>query len=164
MSNGSASDSHPEGGPPEDEEQCAAQNPCRGPRVIRHKRRFPGLPGQVRHARRFVARCFGPRSDLTTAVLLTSELVTNALTHSASGFSGGKFEVVVLLSPHGARVEVRDLGGPELPRPMHRDPYDVAENGRGLDLVEMLASRWGTLPREGGLGRSVWFELFPPEE
>lgn len=123
------------------------------------RRRFPGLASQIRHARRFVARQLGDCPELSTVTLLTSEIATNAVTHSSSGTPGGKFEVVVHTAAGWVRVEVRDLGSPELPRPQHRDPYDVSEHGRGLDLVEALASKWGVEPRSDGLGRTVWFEL-----
>ncbi|WP_184079801.1 ATP-binding protein [Nocardiopsis mwathae] len=123
------------------------------------RRRFPGLANQIKHARRFVARLLYTCPELTTATLLTSELATNALTHSASGAAGGKFEVTVHQAPGWARVEVRDLGSAEQPRAQHCDPYDTSENGRGLDLVEALSAKWGTEPRRDGLGRMVWFEL-----
>lgn len=123
------------------------------------RRRFPGLAHQVKHARRFVERLLAASPELTTATLLTSELATNAVTHSASGSPGGKFEVTVYRGPGRARVEVRDLGGSEQPRAQHNDPCDVTEHGRGLDLVEVLASAWGTEDRPDGLGRMVWFEL-----
>lgn len=124
------------------------------------RRRFPGLPSQIAYARRFVARQLATSPELTTATLLTSELATNAITHSASGHATGKFEVCVQLAPGWARVEVRDLGNmTEAPAPQHRDPYDTAEHGRGLDLVEALSSKWGTEPRRDGRGRQVWFEL-----
>lgn len=124
------------------------------------RRRFPGLPSQIAYARRFVARQLVASPELTTATLLTSELATNAITHSASGRATGKFEVCVHLAPGWARVEVRDLGNvAEEPEPQHRDPYDTTEHGRGLDLVEALSSKWGTEPRGDGMGRKVWFEL-----
>ena len=53
------------------------------------RRRFPGLPSQIAYARRFVARQLAASPELTTATLLTSELATNAITHSASGRATG---------------------------------------------------------------------------
>lgn len=124
------------------------------------RRRFPGLPSQISHARRFVARQLTTSPELTTATLLTSELATNAIRHSASGLATGKFEVSVHTAPGWARIEVRDLGNrKEAPQPQHRNPYDTAEHGRGLDLVEALSSKWGSEPRKDGMGREVWFEL-----
>ncbi|MBB6120663.1 ATP-binding protein [Nocardiopsis algeriensis] len=130
------------------------------PGSVSARRRFPGLPSQIAYARRFVARHLAGSPELTTATLLTSELATNAITHSASGRDTGKFEVCVHLAPGWARVEVRDLGNRhETPEPQRRDPYDTSEHGRGLDLVEALAGKWGSEPRGDGLGRQVWFEL-----
>ncbi|MUL42549.1 ATP-binding protein [Streptomonospora sp. PA3] len=139
-----------------EERQPPSRSEVRGPLA---RRRFPGLPSQIQHARRFVERMLAPSPEITTATLLTSELATNAITHSASGTPGGKFEVTVDLAEGWARVEVRDLGSPEQPRAQHRDPYDTSEHGRGLDLVDALAAKWGTESRPDGLGRLVWFEL-----
>ncbi|CAL9422082.1 hypothetical protein SUDANB121_01889 [Nocardiopsis dassonvillei] len=145
-------------------ERPGTADPSPEPTMEEHRRsarrRFPGLPSQIAYARRFVARQLADCPDPTTATLLTSELATNAITHSASGRSTGKFEVCVHRAPCWARVEVRDLGNlNESPRPQHRDPYDTAEHGRGLDLVEALASKWGSEPRGDGMGRKVWFEV-----
>ncbi|MDA8372058.1 MAG: ATP-binding protein [Nocardiopsaceae bacterium] len=123
------------------------------------RRRFPGLASQIQHARRFVGRLLSTSPEITTATLLTSELATNAITHSSSGSPGGKFEVAVYRAAGWTRVEVRDLGSAEQPRAQRRDPYDTSEHGRGLDLVEALAAKWGTEPRADGLGGMVWFEL-----
>lgn len=123
------------------------------------RRRFPGLAHQVKHARRFVERQLGASPECATATLLTSELATNAITHSESGADGGKFEVSVFRAPGWVRVEVSDLGSTEQPRPQHRSPCDVSEHGRGLDLVEALSSKWGAQDREDGLGRCIWYEL-----
>ncbi|MDS1271971.1 ATP-binding protein [Lipingzhangella sp. LS1_29] len=124
-----------------------------------HQRRFPGLASQIKHARTFVARCVGDIPELTTAVLLTSEVATNAVTHTNSGHSGGKFEVTVRVGRRWLRVEVRDLGSGQTPQAMHRKPHDVHEHGRGLDLVAALATRWEAELRADGLGHIVWFEL-----
>ncbi|WP_131102136.1 ATP-binding protein [Streptomonospora litoralis] len=139
-----------------DERQPPPDTEVRGPLA---RRRFPGLASQIQYARRFVERMLAPSPETTTATLLTSEVATNAVRHSSSGMPGGKFEVTVDLAPGWARVEVRDLGSPEQPRAQHRDPYDTSEHGRGLDLVEALAAKWGSESRPDGLGRLVWFEL-----
>ncbi|RNL83508.1 ATP-binding protein [Halostreptopolyspora alba] len=138
------------------EERRTAPTELPGPPV---RRRFPGLSNQIKYARRFVERQLANSPVLTEATLLTSELSTNAVTHSASGSPGGKFEVSVYVATGWARVEVRDLGSLEQPRAQHRHPYDTSEHGRGLDLVDAMATKWGTEPRADGLGRLVWFEL-----
>lgn len=57
--------------------------------------------------------------------------------------------------PHTLRIEVDDAADAR-PQPRHADL--LAEGGRGLELVAMLASRWGVDGRPGG-GKRVWFEL-----
>lgn len=107
----------------------------------------------IRTARRFVGeRCraagLSPeRCD--DVLLLTSELVTNAVLH-------GRSEVGLEVEEFGAvvRVTVFDENS--------RHPAAVAEDpdaldGRGLALVEALAARWGVQDRP--LGKVVWFEL-----
>jgi anti-sigma regulatory factor (Ser/Thr protein kinase) len=123
--------------------------------VIRPRRRvFPGADDQVGRARVFVGQVLGgcPVSD--EAVLLTSELVTNAITHTASG-RDGKVTVTVYRADTRVRVEVRDEGSDEIPvvRP-HDEDRDC---GYGLGLVELMAHRWGH--RGGQRGRVVWFML-----
>ncbi|MFF9122921.1 ATP-binding protein [Streptomyces sp. NPDC014889] len=44
-----------------------------------------------------------------------------------------------------------------LPTAREASPED--ESGRGLALVETLANDWGAEPRQGGIGKTVWFEL-----
>lgn len=105
----------------------------------------------VRYARRAVAEaCKGMARDVVEiAQLLTSELVTNALQHGA-----GAITIEVSRSPNLLRVSVDDESDGH-PR---RTTAAVDEiRGRGLMLVEALASRWGVLARDGG--KRVWFEL-----
>jgi anti-sigma regulatory factor (Ser/Thr protein kinase) len=87
---------------------------------------------------------------LATALLLVSELVTNAVRHG---------EPPVWLRIDGTRrlhVGVSDEGAD---LPMMERPGDVgAESGRGLLLVDALASDWGC-DQEPGHGKTVWFEL-----
>jgi anti-sigma regulatory factor (Ser/Thr protein kinase) len=124
------------------------------------RRRFKGRADQVRAARRLVAGFLGAASPLRDiAVLLVSEAVTNALLHSATGDRGGTFEVACRLDRVGRlRVEVHDNGSPSQPR--RRTHYPDALSGRGFELFDALATRWGA----GGdrRGHVVWFELDPP--
>jgi anti-sigma regulatory factor (Ser/Thr protein kinase) len=88
------------------------------------------------------------REDLAeVAVLLTSEVVTNAVLHART-------DLVLTVRMDGSRlrVSVRD---DEVSPPRPRTPD--AEGGRGLALVESLARSWGTSPH--GRGKAVWFEL-----
>lgn len=115
---------------------------------------FPGEPGQVAHARRFVARVLDSHPLADDAALLTSELVTNAVLHTASG-QGGSFAVAVRWHATQVRVEVWDAGAGTAP--VVRSPDQERESGAGLGLVEVIAARWGHLGDEDG--RVVWFEL-----
>ena len=116
---------------------------------------FPGRHDQVAYARAFVQATPGPVSVVDEAVLLVSELCTNALLHTASGYDG-TFEVAVYLGSLSVRIEVRDGGAAQAPSV--RQPVGTfAEYGRGLDLVELLSDRWGYSGDSNG--RSVFFEL-----
>ena len=114
---------------------------------------LPAELRSVRAARRFVQeRC----SDLELterrcddALLLTSELVTNAVLH-------GRSEVCVEISVAGGAVRISVLDeNSRRPVPVPEDPD--ALDGSGLALVQAVATRWGV--EERGLGKAVWFEL-----
>jgi len=105
------------------------------------KRTFPGSPDQVARVREFVRLVLGPVPVVDEAVLLTSELATNAVIHTASG-QVGAFDVAVSRYPSAVRVEVHDAGSYQVPMPRPRD--HLTEEGRGLGLVNLMADRWGT--------------------
>src|SRR6266704_2748321 len=104
------------------------------------RRLFPGRQDQVACAREFIRRKIGPCPVLDEAVLLTSELCTNALQHTASG-SGGTFEVTVYCGRDSLRVEVHDEGSDTVPAA--RNFEELSEDGRGLEIVALVAHRWG---------------------
>lgn len=83
------------------------------------------------------------------AVLLTGELVTNALVHG-----GGRFWLAIEIGRDAVRVAVSDRNR-EVPRVLH--PSSDREHGRGMAIIDALASAWGTDRRPGR--KSVWFEL-----
>jgi anti-sigma regulatory factor (Ser/Thr protein kinase) len=87
------------------------------------------------------------QSDL--AELLVSELVTNALRHA-----GGKPVLTLWFREGMLHCAVED-GNADLP-PLHvPDVYD--ENGRGLQMVDLLSQFWGV--EHTGTGKAVWFEV-----
>ena len=90
-----------------------------------------------------------PVETLEVVLLLTSELVTNAVRHGA-----GPMGVHVVWDDGGVRVEVEDQS-PERPVVQATDPD--ALDGRGLLLVDGLSSGWGVLA--GRTGKIVWFTL-----
>ncbi|MFI6449989.1 ATP-binding protein [Streptosporangium amethystogenes] len=129
--------------------------------------RFAAAPDQVRPARVFVAELLGEDHPLRDdAVLLTSELATNAVEHSngpldARPLDTGsvdpprEFVVTVAFLPHGVLITVQDPGASEIP--CTRKPGPEATGGRGLLLVNDLATRWGF--HRDPTGTVIWFEL-----
>ena len=107
----------------------------------------------VEVARKFVRRTLEGwrvgREVAADAVLLTSELVTNAVLHARTG-------IRVVLHTDGAAVRVSVFD--ENPRvPVYEDCPADATSGRGLSLVEGLAGAWGVDRLQDG--KVVWFEL-----
>jgi anti-sigma regulatory factor (Ser/Thr protein kinase) len=113
-------------------------------------RRFPCRPESVTAARRFVRDILRehPLDIVEAAELLTSELASNCVRHAHTAFE------LAVDSREEIRIEVRDTGEgrPELRSPSPRDP-----SGRGLRIVEAMASAWGISPSAGG--KVVWFTL-----
>ena len=123
---------------------------------------IPGRPECVRAAREFVASKLGDTCGCAdTAVLLTSELVTNSIIHSGSARNGGTITITLVSIPGGIRAEVIDEGSVTVPSLVHGlGQPDLPEDGRGLQLVEMLSARWSFWRDEAGL--VTWFELSEP--
>ena len=105
--------------------------------------------------------------DPDVAILLTSELVTNAVTHAAAnasrngqaasrGRAAGAVLLVIAADDAGLRVDVHDGSG-DLPV-LGDYPADAdAETGRGLLLVTSLSADWGFYRTPGG--KAVYFTL-----
>jgi anti-sigma regulatory factor (Ser/Thr protein kinase) len=113
--------------------------------------RLPPENPSAAAARRFVAAELAaePQEVRDTATLLASELVTNAILHANT-----ELEVSVTRSSGGLRIEVADDSENS---PVVRQYSLEAATGRGLRLVEQVASSWGFERR--GTGKAVWFEL-----
>jgi two-component sensor histidine kinase len=86
-----------------------------------------------------------------TAALLASELITNALRY-------GSGEITVLVTPGSGEVRV-DVADESSQAPKVRSAAPDDEGGRGLLIVQSLASSWGTEPLPQGRGKSIWFTL-----
>ncbi|MEV5874972.1 ATP-binding protein [Streptomyces sp. NPDC052101] len=113
-------------------------------------------PGSVAQARRLtharLTRWSVCADTCDSAALVISELVTNAIVHTASN------RVVCELHDHDdtVRIAVRDWGcAPGEPHPSPQRPDE--EHGRGLFLVDALCRAWGA--QEHGPGLLVWAEL-----
>ena len=159
------------------------------------ERTFPAEAIMVSEARRLAEATFGSwgmdREQVELTCLLVSEVVTNAVLHSAparapgrtlalevagaapqgtpglvAGWAPGPFseegggtsaKTFILRLRRGAAsvwVEVLDS---DLRLPRIRTAAETDEGGRGLYLVDQLATRWGSRPTRDG--KAVWFEM-----
>jgi chemotaxis response regulator CheB len=109
--------------------------------------------GSVMRARRFVRETFadwGVSRAVDDALIVVSELVTNAITHADS-----PCQVRLSIDETSVRVEVFDEGaGTPDPQPAS----STSEHGRGLHLITALTAAWGIqqIPDDGKI---VWAEL-----
>ncbi|MFF3846748.1 SpoIIE family protein phosphatase [Streptomyces sp. NPDC002328] len=116
------------------------------------------VPEAARHARRFTRRTLRawgvPADAMDAALLVVSELVTNALVHT-----DGRVRLDLGLISHRLRLAVTDAS----PRTPVKPPGLTweATGGRGILLVEAVSDAWGTVPVSGG--KQVWSEI-PLEE
>ena len=124
-----------------------------GPAVVTRRAPLPGdarSPALARALARDVVEECGLASLSDEVALLTTELATNAVVHA-----GTAMHIEVVGDAASITVRVTDgsraVLGPSLPPPM------LAEGGRGLHLVDSLASEWGVAYGRGG--KSVWFRL-----
>jgi CheY-like chemotaxis protein len=97
-------------------------------------------------------RDWGLATIVDDAMLVVTELVTNAVTHGRSAFR------LQLSRTTGAfRIEVVD-GGEGTPEPQPQDTE--AEGGRGIMLVDAMSSSWGV--ESVPTGKLVWAEIAIP--
>ncbi|MEV0402993.1 ATP-binding protein [Actinoallomurus sp. NPDC050550] len=123
------------------------------------RRTFPGRRDQAHAAREFVTALLPDRSRLDEVLLAVGELVANALRHSASG-QGGSFAVGVRHAAGCTAVSVADEGGRA--EPVVTDADDLAESGRGLRTVSLLADSWGWHGDDTGRTVTVIFAAEAP--
>ncbi|MGW1259617.1 SpoIIE family protein phosphatase [Streptomyces sp. NPDC002513] len=123
---------------------------------------FEPVGRSVATARSFVRdtlQGWGFADIIDDAVVLTSELVTNAVVHA-----GTAADVLCLRSDDGVRVEVADRY-PEREIPLQSSAVTMGspdrEGGRGLQLCAALANRWGV--EYTPTHKKVWFQLDLPE-
>jgi anti-sigma regulatory factor (Ser/Thr protein kinase) len=116
------------------------------------RRRFTRHANEVPVARRFIRDALAGHPSSRDAELLGCELVTNAVQHATDAAG-----VTVAVSRRGAvvHVDVTDDGQSGLLYWREADGQD--ESGRGFQLVNEIAQRWGFLREQAGT--CVWFEL-----
>ncbi|MFF5983030.1 SpoIIE family protein phosphatase [Streptomyces olindensis] len=122
---------------------------------------FEPVGRSVASARSFVRdtlQGWGFADIVDDAVVLTSELVTNAVVHA-----GTSADVLCLRSDEGVRIEVADRY-PEREIPLQGAAVNMGspdrEGGRGLQLCAALAGRWGV--EYTPTHKTVWFQLDLP--
>ncbi|MFJ9906307.1 SpoIIE family protein phosphatase [Streptomyces sp. NPDC101152] len=112
------------------------------------------VPEAVGHARRFTRRTMRAwgveRDDTDAALLVVSELVTNALVHT-----DGQVRLDLTLLDNRLRVSVAD-SSPRTPVKPTSIGWE-ATGGRGILLVEAMSDTWGAVPVSGG--KQVWAEV-----
>jgi hypothetical protein len=64
--------------------------------------------------------------------------------------------LTIRVQDNGGTIRVEVVDGSRTP-PVRRTFADVSPTGRGLHLLDRLASRWGSAPT--GTGKTVWFEI-----
>ncbi|MEU9501429.1 SpoIIE family protein phosphatase [Streptomyces sp. NPDC048196] len=117
------------------------------------------LPDAVMHARRFTGRTlrsWGVTEEMDVALLVVSELVTNAIAHTQ-----GEVRLDLTLAADRLRIAVNDASPRAPVKPASVDWE--ATGGRGLLLVEAMSASWGSVPLSGG--KQVWSEIsLQPDE
>jgi anti-sigma regulatory factor (Ser/Thr protein kinase) len=128
-------------------------------------------------ARAFVRAFLGGHPLARDAELIASEYVTNAIRHTASG-DGGVIHLTVAATAVAVRIEVTDHGQASpspaaapaaapgatvAPSPQRGGSVGEDENGRGLLIVDFLATRWGHYGLAGGQV-TAWAELGEPAQ
>jgi serine/threonine-protein kinase RsbW len=119
---------------------------------MRNTRTFPHEPQSVPAARRFATTTLSDASQetLEAVELMVSELATNCIRHTKSGF-----DLTIIRNGHDIRVEATDHAGGT---PTMRSPKPTDPSGRGLKIIDMLSAGWGvhSQPAEG---KTVWFTI-----
>lgn len=123
---------------------------------------FAAVSRSVATARSFVRdtlQGWGFADIVDDAVVLTSELVTNAVVHA-----GTSADVLCLRAEDGVRIEVADRY-PEREIPLQGSHINMGspdrEGGRGLQLCAAMATRWGV--EYTSTHKQVWFQLDLPD-
>ena len=115
-------------------------------------RTLPAVALSVADARSFATQALAdvPSGVVEDIRLMVSELASNAVEHAMSSF-----HLTIHRSRRKIRVEVTDSGGGT---PAMRATGPDAPKGRGLQIVNMLSTKWG-VQQESDSAKTVWFAL-----
>lgn len=122
--------------------------------AMEHRATFELAPEAASQARAMVTTELGPAVPgkvLEDAILLVSELVSNAVRHA---IRSSEVELRIKNEPGRIRVVVSDPGAGFMVSP--RLPTAAESSGWGLYLVDRIADRWGVVTKDRN---EVWFEI-----
>lgn len=122
-----------------------------------HSRHYPNDPASVTAARQFAVDALaGHGADVVGIVeLLVSELASNCVRHADSDF-----DLTITLAGDAVHVAATDRGDGT---PVKRAADPLAESGRGLAIIDMMAGAWGVEPADPPqTGKTVWFTMPAP--
>ncbi|GAB3983080.1 hypothetical protein GCM10029978_088560 [Actinoallomurus acanthiterrae] len=144
--------------------QLAAYGPALGPLqdAMCPLRATGASPGIAREFTIATLRAWGLADLVDDATVIVSELVTNALRYGLPvGFGAADDRPIRLTLVRHAGLVVCVVADASRQEPLVRDPCDIAENGRGLHVIDALSRTWGwtPLPRTG---KAVWAALAVP--
>jgi anti-sigma regulatory factor (Ser/Thr protein kinase) len=119
---------------------------------MKNTRTFPHEPQSVPAARRFATSALSGASQetLEAVELMVSELATNCIRHTDSGF-----DLTIIRNGPEIRVEATDHAGGV---PTMRSPEPTDPSGRGLKIIDMLSAGWG-VQANASHGKTVWFTI-----
>ena len=136
------------------------QDALNSPEMVCRWARHPRCVGLARVELRKALAAWGLAKIEDTALVVLSELVTNAVRH-AHVSPGREIEPHFQLAGEDLRIEVHDSSDEW---PHIQAAASDSECGRGLVLVSALADQWGVNER-GGVGKSVWALMaVPPQD
>jgi anti-sigma regulatory factor (Ser/Thr protein kinase) len=132
----------------------AADVRLRQPRVSIRLLRSVSAPGRARNVVDQACDTWGLVDLKTSALLIISELVTNAVRHAA-----GDIDVEAVLREDFLHLRVSD--GSTAPPAMVTSPdgRNLRECGRGLQIIERYCTGWGFVLNPSGTGKVVWATL-----
>jgi anti-sigma regulatory factor (Ser/Thr protein kinase) len=119
----------------------------------------PNAPAQARARITEMCQAWGVNQVLDAALIVASELVTNAVVHAANSVhASGVVHMTVLLRRMQLHLVVRD-GNPDPPRRTQSkiqtmNGISLEDGGRGLPLLDAVCRAWGHLSNHNG--KAVW--------
>jgi anti-sigma regulatory factor (Ser/Thr protein kinase) len=151
-----ANSARPNGAPPDLAGLIGKIPAWTGDRAVRPLPPRPESAALARDFTRAALRHWGMSDRGDVAILIVSELVTNALRHAvlSTQWMPGEHPITLSLlrGDHDLLCVVMD---PASSVPVRKTPDAAAEGGRGLQVVESCSASWGWQPADGG-GKVVW--------